>query len=147
MGVAGRLEERGLRIPPPQIVPAGVRLTYRRLVRWEDIAYVAGHGPTHGEGCDHPGGAVHGARAGATLDHRQHDLAWIDGDGDAGERAGPRGRRIDNHGNAAEWRLGIPLGRLAEPSDQAALALFLAGDGARHITGQNLTVDGGQTIG
>jgi 2,3-dihydro-2,3-dihydroxybenzoate dehydrogenase len=49
-------------------------------------------------------------------------------------------------GNAAEWRLGIPLGRLAEPADQAALALFLAGDGARHITGQNLAVDGGQTI-
>lgn len=49
------------------------------------------------------------------------------------------------HGNAAAWRLGIPLGRLAEPSDQAALALFLASDGARHITGQNLAVDGGQT--
>jgi len=49
-------------------------------------------------------------------------------------------------GNAAEWRLGIPLGRLADPSDQAALALFLAGEGARHITGQNFTVDGGQTI-
>ncbi len=48
-------------------------------------------------------------------------------------------------GNAAEWRLGIPLGRLAEPSDQAALALFLASDGARHITGQDLAVDGGQT--
>lgn len=50
------------------------------------------------------------------------------------------------HGNAAEWRLGIPLGRLAEPADQAALALFLACDGARHITGQDLAVDGGQTI-
>jgi 2,3-dihydro-2,3-dihydroxybenzoate dehydrogenase len=50
------------------------------------------------------------------------------------------------HGNAAEWRLGIPLGRLAEPSDQAALAVFLAGDGARHITGQDLAVDGGQTL-
>lgn len=49
-------------------------------------------------------------------------------------------------GNAAEWRLGIPLGRLAEPSDQAALAVFLAGEGARHITGQNLAVDGGQTL-
>ena len=49
-------------------------------------------------------------------------------------------------GNAAEWRLGIPLGRLAEPSDQAALALFLTSDGARHITGQDLAVDGGQTI-
>ncbi|HZT84676.1 MAG TPA: SDR family oxidoreductase [Gaiellaceae bacterium] len=48
-------------------------------------------------------------------------------------------------GNAAEWRLGIPLGRLAEPSDQAALVVFLAGDGARHITGQDLAVDGGQT--
>jgi 2,3-dihydro-2,3-dihydroxybenzoate dehydrogenase len=49
-------------------------------------------------------------------------------------------------GNAAEWRLGIPVGRLAEPSDQAALAVFLAGDGARHITGQDLAVDGGQTL-
>jgi 2,3-dihydro-2,3-dihydroxybenzoate dehydrogenase len=49
-------------------------------------------------------------------------------------------------GNAAEWRLGIPLGRLAEPTDQAALAVFLAGDGARHITGQDLAVDGGQTL-
>ena len=50
------------------------------------------------------------------------------------------------HGNAAEWRLGIPLGRLADPADQAALAIFLAGDGARHITGQDLVVDGGQTL-
>jgi 2,3-dihydro-2,3-dihydroxybenzoate dehydrogenase len=50
------------------------------------------------------------------------------------------------HGNAGEWRLGIPLGRLAEPSDQAALAVFLAGDDARHITGQDLAVDGGQTL-
>jgi NAD(P)-dependent dehydrogenase (short-subunit alcohol dehydrogenase family) len=52
----------------------------------------------------------------------------------------------------AQWGSGRraardPLGRLAEPSDQAALALFLAGDGARHITGQDLTVDGGQTVG
>jgi 2,3-dihydro-2,3-dihydroxybenzoate dehydrogenase len=49
-------------------------------------------------------------------------------------------------GNAAEWRLGIPLGRLAEPADQAALVVFLAGEGGRHITGQDLAVDGGQTV-
>jgi 2,3-dihydro-2,3-dihydroxybenzoate dehydrogenase len=49
-------------------------------------------------------------------------------------------------GDAAEWRLGIPLGRLAEPSDQAAMAVFLAGDGARHITGQDFAVDGGQAV-
>jgi len=48
-------------------------------------------------------------------------------------------------GNAEHWRLGIPLGRLAEPSDQAAMAVFLAGEGGRHITGQDLAVDGGQT--
>jgi 2,3-dihydro-2,3-dihydroxybenzoate dehydrogenase len=50
------------------------------------------------------------------------------------------------HGNVGEWRLGIPLGHLAEPSDQASVAVFLAGDGARHITGQDLVVDGGQTL-
>ena len=34
-GVAERLAERGLEIPPPQVIPPGVRLTYRRLVRSE----------------------------------------------------------------------------------------------------------------
>ena len=58
MEIAARLAERGLSIPPPQVVPAGVRLTYRRLVRWEGIAYIAGHGPTHGEGWGSPLGQV-----------------------------------------------------------------------------------------
>jgi 2,3-dihydro-2,3-dihydroxybenzoate dehydrogenase len=49
-------------------------------------------------------------------------------------------------GNAEEWRLGIPLGRLAHPDDQAQAAVFLAGDAARHITGHELVVDGGQTV-
>jgi 2,3-dihydro-2,3-dihydroxybenzoate dehydrogenase len=48
-------------------------------------------------------------------------------------------------GDAAEWRLGIPLGRLADPADQAATAVFLAAEGGRHITGQDIAVDGGQT--
>jgi len=48
-------------------------------------------------------------------------------------------------GKVEEWRLGIPLGRLADPADQAALAVFLAGEGGRHITGQDMAVDGGQT--
>jgi len=60
VGVAERLAERGLTIPPPQVVPAGVRLTYRRLVRWESVAYVAGHGPTHGEVWGSPLGKVGG---------------------------------------------------------------------------------------
>ena len=56
--VAERLAERGLTIPPAQVVPAGVRLTYRRLVRWHDVAYVAGHGPTDGERWGSPLGKV-----------------------------------------------------------------------------------------
>ena len=56
--VAELLAERGLTIPPPQIVPAGVRLTYKRLVRWHDVAYIAGHGPTHGDAWGSPLGKV-----------------------------------------------------------------------------------------
>ncbi len=50
------------------------------------------------------------------------------------------------HGSIEQWRTGIPLGRLAEPSDQAAAATFLASDAARQITGQAMCVDGGQTL-
>ena len=49
-------------------------------------------------------------------------------------------------GDLSTWRLGIPVGRLADPADQAALAVFLASDAARHITGQEFAVDGGQTL-
>lgn len=58
MPIADRLADRGLTIPPPQVVPAGVRLTYRRLVRWQHVAYLAGHGPTYGEGWGSPLGQV-----------------------------------------------------------------------------------------
>jgi NAD(P)-dependent dehydrogenase (short-subunit alcohol dehydrogenase family) len=37
----------------------------------------------------------------------------------------------------------IPLGRPNEPWDVASLAVFLAGQGARNITGQSFNVDGG----
>jgi NAD(P)-dependent dehydrogenase (short-subunit alcohol dehydrogenase family) len=39
-----------------------------------------------------------------------------------------------------------PLQRLGEPADVAAAVVFLASAAARHITGQVLTIDGGQTI-
>ena len=40
----------------------------------------------------------------------------------------------------------IPLGKLGEPEDVAELALFLASDGARYITGQVMNVDGGMVM-
>lgn len=45
------------------------------------------------------------------------------------------------------YRLGIPLNRLAVPSDIADSVLFLVSDQARHITMHNLCVDGGATLG
>jgi len=49
-------------------------------------------------------------------------------------------------GDLSQWRLGIPLGALARPQDQAAAAVFLASEAAAHITGHELIVDGGQTL-
>lgn len=40
----------------------------------------------------------------------------------------------------------IPLGRLGEPADVADVVRFLAGDGARYITGQVIRVDGGMVM-
>lgn len=40
----------------------------------------------------------------------------------------------------------IPMGKLGEPEDIAYAALFLASDEAKYITGQTITVDGGQIL-
>ncbi|EPH44051.1 2,3-dihydro-2,3-dihydroxybenzoate dehydrogenase [Streptomyces aurantiacus] len=49
-------------------------------------------------------------------------------------------------GSPEQFRVGIPLGRIAEPADIADAVLFLVSDRARHITMQNLFVDGGATL-
>jgi enamine deaminase RidA (YjgF/YER057c/UK114 family) len=49
MTIRDKLALRGLSIPPGQVIPAGVRLTYRRLVRSGNLVFVAGHGPTDGD--------------------------------------------------------------------------------------------------
>jgi glucose 1-dehydrogenase len=41
----------------------------------------------------------------------------------------------------------IPLGRWGRPADIAAVAAFLASDDAAYMTGENVTVDAGMTIG
>ncbi|WP_344968064.1 2,3-dihydro-2,3-dihydroxybenzoate dehydrogenase [Streptosporangium fragile] len=49
-------------------------------------------------------------------------------------------------GSPARFRVGIPLGRLADPEDVANAVLFLASDRARHITMHDLYVDGGAAL-
>ncbi len=52
-------------------------------------------------------------------------------------------------GSESEQRLleGIPLGRIGQPGDVAALVSFLLSDEAAYITGQDIGVDGGGTLG
>lgn len=47
----------------------------------------------------------------------------------------------------ARLRAAYPLGRAAEPEDVAGVALFLASDAARFVTGAIIPVDGGYTAG
>jgi 2,3-dihydro-2,3-dihydroxybenzoate dehydrogenase len=50
-------------------------------------------------------------------------------------------------GDLAQYRLGIPLKRMAEPEDVCDLVLFLLSDRSRHITMENIVLDGGATLG
>jgi 3-oxoacyl-[acyl-carrier protein] reductase len=52
----------------------------------------------------------------------------------------------DTPENRAKFIGTIPLGRLSQPEDIAAAALFLASDEAAFITGVELPVDGGRTV-
>ena len=40
----------------------------------------------------------------------------------------------------------IPIGRLGEPEEVADLALFLASDESKYITGTEIVIDGGHII-
>lgn len=54
-------------------------------------------------------------------------------------------QRID--GLSRQFKLGIPLGKIAQPHEIASTILFLASDLASHITLQDIVVDGGSTLG
>lgn len=48
-------------------------------------------------------------------------------------------------GSPERYRAPIPLRRIAEPEDQVGMTLFLASDHARHVTGQAIYIDGGES--
>lgn len=58
------------------------------------------------------------------------------------------GEGIENaiNGKLSEFRVGIPLGRIAAPDDVASVVEFLLSDAARHITMEHVSVDGGASL-
>lgn len=59
---------------------------------------------------------------------------------------GPDSAQAVIDGSAAQYRLGIPLQRIAQAEDIAEAVCFLASERARHITLHDLRVDGGATL-
>ncbi len=57
------------------------------------------------------------------------------------------GRQATIDGCLDTYKAGIPLRKLARPSDIADAVVFLLSDQAAHITMHDLTVDGGATLG
>lgn len=43
----------------------------------------------------------------------------------------------------SQWLALVPMGKMGEPEDVASMIVFLASDGAKHITGQDYSVNGG----
>ncbi|MBM7344360.1 2,3-dihydro-2,3-dihydroxybenzoate dehydrogenase [Pantoea coffeiphila] len=50
-------------------------------------------------------------------------------------------------GYPEQYKLGIPLGKIARPDDIASAVMFLASESASHIIMQDIVVDGGATLG
>jgi 2,3-dihydro-2,3-dihydroxybenzoate dehydrogenase len=59
---------------------------------------------------------------------------------------GPQVLQERIYGSASRFRPGIPLRQIAEPEDVASAIVFLLSSDARHITGQTVFVDGGESI-
>lgn len=110
--------------------------------RWNMAAYAASKAASAGfTKCLGLEVAVHGIRCnvvspGSTETPMLTSL-WLDGDAS----------RSSIVGSPETFRVGIPLGKIAQPRDVVEAVLFLLSDRASHITLHDMTVDGGASLG
>lgn len=72
-----------------------------------------------------------------STDTEMQRLLWKDG----------QGTRPIIEGSLESYRVGIPLGKIALPSEIADAVVFLVSDRSGHMTMQDLCVDGGASLG
>lgn len=60
---------------------------------------------------------------------------------------GPESEQQTIRGFPDDFKLGIPLGKIAQPQDVANAVLYLASPQAGHVTLQDIVIDGGATLG
>ncbi len=59
----------------------------------------------------------------------------------------PNVRWAEQHPDIIEtFRAQIPMGDFGKPEDLGQLAVYLASDAARYLTGASLVIDGGYTL-
>jgi NAD(P)-dependent dehydrogenase (short-subunit alcohol dehydrogenase family) len=83
---------------------------------------------------------VNAVGPGATVTNLRQNSGVPEAPGTAATR-----REAQLQGDMAIFRIGVPLGRLGLPEDQANAMVFLASDAASYIAGQCLYVDGLQS--
>lgn len=74
------------------------------------------------------------------------DTAMLHSMWDAAGASAEQGERAVIEGSPELYKVGIPLQRVAQPQDVADAVLFLVSERARHITMQDLYVDGGAAL-
>jgi 2-dehydro-3-deoxy-D-gluconate 5-dehydrogenase len=106
----------------------------------------------------HPGTLTYGASKGAVISFTRRAAGALGGDGIRVNAIAPGA--IDTSGDGGlgggtdrvaalqspARDLGIPLGRIGTPDDIATVAVFLASDAARYVSGETIVVDGGVLV-
>lgn len=59
----------------------------------------------------------------------------------------PVRERLESRGHLTEWLAHLPLKRIGEPWEMAAIASFLCSDDASYVTGDAINATGGQALG